>query len=114
MTAWCYELLGAFTPSSGGRQYAFNSVTPQDGIDENDGDSSGAVQLALLDELESEVKTACSELVAPLFGSMRAALEAKIAAVHKQKFGETARGALASEIQGTILCVDIAVHAASP
>jgi hypothetical protein len=70
------------------------------GHDENDSGSSGAEQLALLDQLESEVKTACSELVAPLFSSMRVALEAKIFAVHKQKFGETARGVLASEIQG--------------
>ena len=105
LTIRCYVWLGASGPSSG-RQYAFNSVgTGHEGTEENAGESSGAAQLALLEELESEVKTACSELVAPLFGSMRAALEAKILAVHKQKFGETARGVLASEIQGMMSTV---------
>lgn len=105
LTIRCYAWLGASGPSSG-RQYAFNSVgTGHEWTEENAGESSGAAQLALLEELESEVKTACSELVAPLFGSMRAALEAKILAVHKQKFGETARGVLASEIQGMMSTV---------
>jgi hypothetical protein len=99
----CCVSLGASASSTRSRQYAFASIgQAQDGTEENDGDSIGAALLAVLREVESEVNAACSELVAPLFSSMRTALEAKLFAVHKQKFGETARGALASEIHGTL------------
>lgn len=89
------------------RQYTF-APTGAGALDaENDSDSSGAQQLALLSQLGSEVEASCAELVAPLFSSMRTALEAKLFAVHKQKFGELARGALASEINGTPLSLSL-------
>ena len=111
------ELAASRRDSSQQSQYAFASPEEEDNpsdadAEEGQGQGQGMRQVAALSKVEAEVEAAATALLEPLFASMGAALESKLFAVHKQKFGETARGATASEIQGSEYMAEFAKHAA--
>ena len=109
------ELAASRRDSSQQSQYAFASPEEEDNpsdADAEEGQGQGMRQVAALSKVEAEVEAAATALLEPLFASMGAALESKLFAVHKQKFGETARGATASEIQGSEYMAEFAKHAA--